>query len=343
MTQYKTRPAQVPARRTALKQGAAVLGMAALATNGLFLSGNARAQAAYPSRAVRFVIPFPPGTGTDATARIFAKAFSEYTGQSVVVENKPGGNGFIAVNEVLNSAAADGHTIFIGSNSTLATNAAVFKSIPYDPLRDFTPISFLIQGPCLVVVAKNSPFKTLQDLAEAAKKRPGELNYGSGSISYTLNTEWLNQLLGIKATAIPYKGANEALMAAISGEVDYAVVDGTSGTPQVVNDQVRALAYSGAQRSRLLPDIPTSAEAGIEGYLAYNWVAAAVSARTPPELSTTIQQIFQKLGSNQGLQQYYATQASSVALSGPDEMRKFQEEEIVRWKALMQKVGLEPQ
>lgn len=342
MTQYKIGRAESPARRTALKQGAAALGMAALATNGLLVPGSARAQVAYPSRAVRFVIPFPPGTGTDATARVFGKAFSEHTGQSVVVENKPGGNGFIAVNEVLNNAA-DGHTIFIGSNSTLATNAAVFKSIPYDPLRDFTPISFLIQGPCLVVVAKNSPFKTLEDLAEAARKRPGELNYGSGSISYTLNTEWLNQLLGIKATAIPYKGANEALMAAISGEVDYAVVDGTSGTPQVVNDQVRALAYSGTQRSRLLPDIPTSAEAGIEGYLAYNWVAAAVSAKTPPELATRIQQIFQELGSNEGLQQYYATQASSVALSGPDEMRKFQEEEIVRWKALMQKVGLEPQ
>jgi tripartite-type tricarboxylate transporter receptor subunit TctC len=342
MTQYKTRQPQLPARRTALRQGAAALGMAALATKGLFLPGNARAQAPYPSRAVRFVIPFPPGTGTDATARIFAKAFSEYTGQSVVVENKPGGNGFIAVNDVLNSPA-DGYTIFIGSNSTLATNAAVFKSIPYDPLRDFTPISFLIQGPCLVVVAKDSPFRTLEDLAAAAKKRPGELNYGSGSISYTLNTEWLNQLLGIKATSIPYKGANEALLAAISGEVDYAVVDGTSGTPQVASGQVRALAYSGAQRSRLLPDVPTSAEAGIDGYLAYNWVAAAVSSQTPPELAAAIQQIFQKLGGNEGLRQYYATQASSVALSGPDEMRKFQEEEIVRWKALMQKVGLEPQ
>ena len=342
MTQYKTRQIDLPARRTALKQGAAALGMAALATNGLLLPGNARAQAAYPSRAVRFVIPFPPGTGTDATARIFAKAFSEYTGQSVVVENKPGGNGFIAVNEVLKSAA-DGYTIFIGSNSTLATNAAVFKSIPYDPLRDFEPVSFLIQGPCLVVVAKNSPFKTLDDLAAAARQRPGELNYGSGSISYTLNTEWLNQLLGIKATAIPYKGANEALLAAISGEVDYAVVDGTSGTPQVVNDQVRALAYSGKQRSRLLPDVPTSAEAGIDGYLAYNWVAAAVSAQTPAGITTRIQQIFQELGNNQGLQQYYATQASSVALSGPEEMRRFQQEEVVRWKALMQQVGLEPQ
>lgn len=341
MTQYKTRQIE-PARRTVLRQGAAALGMAALAANGLFVSGNARAQAAYPTRAVRFVIPFPPGTGTDATARVFAKAFSEYTGQSVIVENKPGGNGFIAVNDVLNSAA-DGHTIFIGSNSTLSTNAAVFKSIPYDPLRDFTPISFLIQGACLVVVAKNSPFKTLEDLAEAAKKRPGELNYGSGSISYTLNTEWLNQLLGIKATAIPYKGANEALMAAISGEVDYAVVDGTSGTPQVISNQVRALAYSGTQRSRLLPDIPTSSEAGIDGYLAYNWVAAAVSSKTPPELATRIQEIFQKLGSNEGLQKYYANQASSVALTGPAEMRRFQEEEIVRWKELMQKVGLEPQ
>ncbi|WP_253207108.1 Bug family tripartite tricarboxylate transporter substrate binding protein [Verticiella alkaliphila] len=328
-------------RRSLLKHGTLALGMAALGSPGL-LSAAAPAAASYPTRAVRFVIPFPAGTGTDATARIFARAFSEATGQSVVVENKPGGNGFIAVQDVLNSAA-DGYTIFIGSNSTLATNAAVFKRIPYDPLKDFAPISFLIQGPCLVVVAKDSPFHSLQDLAAAAKARPGKLNYGSGSISYQLNTEWLNQLLGIKAEPIPYKGANEALLAAISGEVDYAVVDGTSGTPQVQSGQVRALVYSGDARSRLLPDVPASAQAGIDGYLAYNWVAAAVSARTPPEITARIQAIFQSLSSNAALRDYYASQASTVSLTGPEEMRRFQEEEIVRWRDLMQKVGLEPQ
>ncbi len=320
-----------------------LLGTAALSLGGGILpAAGAWAAEKYPSRPVRFVIPFPPGTGTDNAARMFAKAFTEKTGQQVVVENKPGGNGFIAVSAVLNSPS-DGYTVFIGSNSTLSTNAAVFKKIPYDPIKDFTPISVMIQGPCLVVVPKNSPFKTLQDLAAAAKQRPEALNYGSGSMSYTLNTEWLNQMLGIKATSIPYKGANEALLAAISGEVDYAVVDSTSGTPQVMSGQVRALVYSGETRSKSLPDVPTSAEAGVQGYLAYNWVAAAVASDTPPEIVAAVRGIFQGLANNAGLQKYYETQTSSLILSSPEKMSSYQKDEITRWTALMKQVGIQAQ
>ena len=180
----------------------ALLGSAGLAATQA--TGALAATEPFPSRPLKLVVPFPPGSGTDIAARHFARLLGEMSGQPTIVENKPGGNGFIAVQMVLN-APADGHTVLLGSNSTLATNAAAFRKLPYDPLVDLAPISLLVGAPVMLVVPPTSRYRTVADLVADARQRPGALNYGSGSISYTLYAEWMDQLAGIKATPIDRK------------------------------------------------------------------------------------------------------------------------------------------
>lgn len=327
----------IDASRRLLLVGAAALAIGTFPTAAAFA-----ATPKYPSRPIRFVVPFPPGSGTDTTARLFAKTIGELHGQAVMVDNRPGGNGFIGVQSALN-APADGYTIFIGSNSTLATNAATFKELPYDPIADFTPITLLTQGSCLIIVPADSPYKTLQDLVDDAQKRPGELNYASGSISYTLSTEWLNELANMRTTGIPYKGAGDAVNATLAGTVDFAVVDGSGGSPLVQAGSIRALAYTGSERSRLVPDIPTSAEVGLAEYLPYNWVAAAVSASTPPDVVESIKAMFREAASSPEIQEYYKHQSAQLIMSSPEKMREYQHDEIERWARLVKLVGLELQ
>ena len=298
--------------------------------------------APFPARSLRFVVPFPPGSGTDTTARIFAKVISEHSGQSVTVENKPGGNGFIGVQSVL-GAAADGYTVFIGSNSTLSTNAATFKKLPYDPLTDFAPLSLLSRGPCLVIVPSNSPFKTLRDLIAEAHKRPTALNYATGSVSYTLYTEWLNQLAGMKTTGVSYKGAGDAINVTMAGTVDFAVVDASGAIELVKGGRLRALAYTAPERTALLPEVPTSAEAGVPQFLAYNWVAAAVSSKTPPAIVQQLVALFLRAAQADEIKDYYARQSTTLLATSPAELRRYQNEEIDRWKKLVATTGLELQ
>ena len=296
----------------------------------------------FPSHSMRFIVPFPPGSGTDITARLFARTVGELSGQPVSVENKPGGNGFIAVNTALNSLP-DGHTVFIGSNSTLTTNAATFKQLPYDPLLDFTPITLITRGACLVIVPVQSPYRTLEQLVADARKRPGKLNYASGSMSYTLYSEWFNEMAKIKTSSINYKGAGDAVNAVMTGEVDFAVVDATGANELVKAGRVRALAYTATQRSIVLPDVPSAAEAGCPDFLAVNWVAAAVSAKTPRAAVRHLDALFAKAGQAPEIQAYYRKQGTELIMSTSAELRSYQRDEIARWKRLMAITGIELQ
>lgn len=296
----------------------------------------------FPSRPVRFVVPFPAGSSTDMTARIFAKKISDLTGQGVVVENKPGGNGFIAVQTVL-GAPADGYTVFIGGNSTLSTNAATFRKLPYDPLTDFAPITLLSRGPCVIVVPASSRYRTLKELVEDARKRPGVLNYGTGSVSYTLYSEWLNEQSHMKTTGVPYKGAGDAINGVMAANVDFAVVDATGAIELIKAGKLRALAYTAAQRSPLLPDVPSISEAGVPDFLAYIWVAAVVSAKTPAPIVQRLTELFAQAGASAEIKDYYKRLSVSLVLSTPSELHEYQKEEIARWKRLAATAKIELQ
>lgn len=330
-------PTPHPSHRRRLLLGAAA---GSLFSAALPLAAQAQARAeAFPARPLKFVVPFPPGSGADTTARMFAKKIGEFGGQPVSVENKPGGNGFIGVHAAL-SPPNDGYTVFIGSNSTLSTNAATFKSLPYNPLSDFAPISLISRGPCFIIVPPASPYRTLAELIADARKRPGALNYATGSMSYTLYSEWLNDLAKMRTTAINYKGAGDAINVVMSNTVDFAVVDASGAHELVKGGRLRALAFTAPERSPISPDVPSIVEAGLPEFLAVNWVAAAVSAKTPPAVVERLTALFQQAGQDQETKDYYRRQGSQLIMSEPAELRRYQVDEIERWKRLMAVTGL---
>jgi len=303
------------------------------------MGGVARAQE-FPSRPIKFIVPFPPGSGTDTEARHFAIKLSEITGQSVVVENRPGGNGFIAVRAVL-SAPADGYTVFIGSNSTLAVNAALFKALPYDPIKDFTPLTMMMRSPALLVVPGNSPYKTLAELVADAKAHPGKIDYGAGSAGYQLMAELFNVMADVKTNHIPFKGASEATAAVTSGTVAMSFVEVTSARELVKSGKVRALAVTSDKRVPSLPDVPTSAEAGLPGFTAYTWVAGMVSAKTPRDVADKLAQLMTRIENMPETRAFNDRLGIETLQGGPAELHEFQSKEIELWKRIAKQAKIE--
>jgi tripartite-type tricarboxylate transporter receptor subunit TctC len=294
----------------------------------------------FPNRAVKFVVPFPPGSGTDTSARYFGRKFTEMTGQPVVVENRPGANGFIAVQQVL-AAPADGYTVFVGSNSTLAVNVALFKKLPYNPQVDFAPLSMMMRAPAVVVVPASSPFRTLKDYVDAAKAQPGKLNHGGGSAGYQLMNEALNERAGIEVRNVPFKGASEALTAVAAGTVDVVFSDITAAAELVKSGKVRALAVASDRRASALPNVPHMGEAGMAGFGAYVWVGAMVSAKTPKAETDRLSTLFAQIERLPETREFYEKLGAETMNGGADEMRRFQASEIDMWKRLAVKAKVE--
>jgi tripartite-type tricarboxylate transporter receptor subunit TctC len=316
--------------------------LAALSIGGTALlvpAGPAFAQG-FPSKPIKFVVPFPPGSGTDTSARYFGKKLSELTGQPVVVENRPGANGFIAVRQVL-EAPADGYTVFVGSNSTLAVNVALFKKLPYDPQTDLAPLTMMMRAPTLVVVPAASPYKTLGELVGAARAQPGKLNYAAGSAGYQLMAESLNDSAKLDIRNIPFKGASEALTAVASSTVDMAFTDITAASELVKAGKLRALAVASDRRAPSLPDVPHMAEAGVPGFTAYVWVAAMVPARTPAAETAKLAALLTQVERLPETKEFYERLGAETMSGGPEEMRSFQASEIALWKRIAVKAKIE--
>lgn len=296
----------------------------------------------YPNHSVKFIVPFPPGSATDSSARYFGKKLSEMISQPVVIENKPGGNSFIAIQQVLN-APADGYTVFIGSNSPMAVNTAVFKSLPYDPVKDFKPLTMLTRVSNLFIVPENSSFNSVGELVAKAKESPNALNYCYGSAGYQLMSEHFNQSANIKTTGIPYKGASECVTAVMTRSVDFAILDITSAMELAKSGKVRALGISSEKRSPLLPNVPTLQEAGIKDYTAYAWVSAAVSAKTPPAEANTLAALMTKIAELPETKAFYENMGAETMRGGPEQMAAFQKSEITLWKRVANLAKIEQQ
>ena len=308
-----------------------------------FMVVAAQAQAQdFPSKPIKFIVPFPPGSGTDTSARYFAKKLSEMTGQPVVVDNKPGANGFIAVRSVL-SAPADGYTVFVGSISTLAVNTALFKALPYDPVADFAPLTMMMRAPALLIVPATSSYKSMADLIAAARAQPDRLDYGAGSAGYQLMAELFNESAKVQTHHVPYKGASEAITAVVSGTVQMAFADVTGSFELVKGGKLRALAVASERRLSALPGVPTAAEAGLPGFTAYIWVAAVVAAKTPKPEVDKLAALMSKIEALPETREFYERLGAEVMPSGPEEMRTFQNAEIQLWKRIAAKAKVEQQ
>jgi tripartite-type tricarboxylate transporter receptor subunit TctC len=237
-----------------------------------------------PSRPVRLVVPFAPGGQPDIVARSLAEPLSQALGQPVVVENRPGAGGNIAA-EAVARAAPDGHTLLVGTNGPLAVSPALYRDLPYDPLKDLAPVTLLGTSPNLIAVHPALGARTLAEVIRRARAEPGRLNFasvGKGSVSQ-LSMELLNSVAGIRTVHIPYSGGAPAVLALVAGDVQLLSLNPTALIPQVAAGKVAVVAQTSAKRSPLVPDVPTVAESGYPGFEADVWIAVMAPAATPPE------------------------------------------------------------
>ena len=313
----------------------ALRALAALGAIGFVNPGHAQGTdaASYPNRPLKFIIPFPPGSGAEVAARFVGTKITELTGQPVVIDPRGGGNGFIAVQAAL-SAPADGYTLFFGSNSTLATNVALFKKLPYDPLVDFVPVSLVIRSPIVLIVPANSPHKTLGALIDAAKKSPGKVTVGTGSAGYQLMGALFGERAGVDILNVPYKSSPDTVTAVISGQVDFGVVDVTSAMPLIKGGRARALAVASDKRLPGASDIPTSAEQGLAGFTTAPWNGLMAPAQVPRPIVDKLSDMLVKILALPETKDYFAQQNVELMGGGQAEMRAFQREEIERWKRI---------
>jgi tripartite-type tricarboxylate transporter receptor subunit TctC len=313
---------------------------AALAT--AFLANVPAHAQGFPSKPIKFVVPFGPGSGTDISARYFAKKLQDLAGQPVVVENKPGANGFLAVKQVL-SAPADGYTVFIGSNSTLAVNAALFKQLPYDPMKDLAPLTMMVRSPAMLAAAPGSEFSDLKGLIGHAKAHPGKVNFGAGSAGYQLMGELLNDMAGIQTVHVPFKGAGETVTALAGGTVDYAFAEVMAVRELARGGRVKVLAVASDKRIPTAPDVPTATEAGLPGFEAYTWVGAMVNSKTPAAEQARLAELFTEISKSDETRAFYESLGAIPMTGGPAQMHEFQKNEIALWKRIVKQAKVPQQ
>ena len=246
-----------------------------------FAVGHAAAQSDYPSHPVRIIVPSPPSGGTDIVARVLGQHFSNAFRQQFFVENRPGAGNVIGI-EAAARAAPDGYTLLV-SASTIALNSVLYKKVPYDPVRDFAPITLAATAPNILVVNPKLPLKTLADLIAAAKAQPGKLTYGTPGIGTSphLCMELFKSMAGVDLQHVPYKGTAAAVMDIIGGQIDVAFATALTAKPLIDAGRLRALAVSGPRRVEALPGVPPVAEAGVPGYEAMQWYGLLAPAGTP--------------------------------------------------------------
>ncbi|HWV10515.1 MAG TPA: tripartite tricarboxylate transporter substrate binding protein, partial [Pseudomonas sp.] len=296
----------------------------------------------YPSRPIRFVVPFGPGSGTDTSARYFARKLQDLTGQPVVVDNKPGANGFLAVRQVL-SAPADGYTVFIGSNSTLAVNVALFKQLPYDPTTDFAPLTMMMRSPAMLAVQPNAPYSDLKGLLAHAKSNPGKVNFGAGSAGYQLMGELLNDMGQVQTVHVPFKSAAEAITAVAAGTVDLTFAEVTAVQELAKGGKVKVLAVAADRRVGVAPEVPTASEAGLPGFEAYTWVGAMIASKTPAGETAKLAELFTAISKLDETRAFYERIGATPMTGGPAQMRDFQKNEIALWKRIVQQAKVPQQ
>ncbi|HSW06604.1 Bug family tripartite tricarboxylate transporter substrate binding protein [Aquabacterium sp.] len=314
---------------------------AALTCITLGLSMGAHAQA-YPSKPITFIVPFAAGSATDQLARALGQSITEQTKQAVVVENKAGASGMMAA-QAAARAGADGHTVLITTNTTQAANEHLYKKLPYDPVKDFAPVTGLGKGGQVLVVPAASPYKSVAELLAAARKSPGKLSFGSGSSSSRVAGEMLKQLSGTDILHVPYKSNPLAITDLLGGQIDLMITDTSTGVPQVKAGKLRALGYSTQKRSAQLPEVPTIDEAGVKGYDMGYWFAAYVPAGTPAPVVARLHDLLVAAVKSAPAKSFFDTAGSEAWTTTPDELAKFQAAEAQKWGKVIKAAGIDPE
>src|SRR5262252_1023749 len=267
-------------KRSLLMAGLAAL--AAIAAHPASAQGDAAAN--YPNRPIRLIVGFAAGGGNDLFARLIAQKLGEYLGQNVVVENKPGAGGRLAV-EFVKSQPADGYTVMVAASGQMAIAAAIYPKLVYHPTRDFIPLTMIASFPLILAGPANDTIKSVKDLVAYGKANPDKSNYATSSPAFTITTELFKLKTGMPGVAVPYKSSNEMMLSVAGGNTLFSIADGPPTMPLVQGGKIRALAVTGSERSSELPDVPSMAEAGYPEVNIGLWSGVFVSASTPPAIA----------------------------------------------------------
>jgi tripartite-type tricarboxylate transporter receptor subunit TctC len=310
---------------------------------GLALAPTLLRAQTFPEKPITFVVPFAAGSATDQIARAIGQAVAAETKQAVVVDNKGGASGFIA-SQLVAKAPADGYTVLITTNTTHAANEHLFKKIPYDPVKDFVPLTGLGKGGQIMVVSPAMPAKTVADFIAMAKKEPGKYSFGSGSSSSRMAGELLQQMADIKLLHVPYKSNPLAITDLLGGQIDMMITDTATGLPQVKAGKLKALGMSSAKRSPLVPDVLTMAESGVPGYEMGFWFAAYAPAGTPPAVVRRLNELLVRAARSDAARTgFYEASGTEIFTTTPEELGKFQAAESQKWGRIIKAAGISPE
>ena len=297
----------------------------------------------YPSKPIRFIVPFPPGGGNDIVGRIVAQKLAEGFGLSVVVDNRGGAGGTVGT-EMAAKAPADGHTMLV-NNISLAVNATLFPKLPYDTLKDLAPVTLVGRQPNIVVVNPSVPARSVRELLALAQAKPGQINYGSGGVGTAshLATELLKLMAKVDMVHVPYKGLGPALTDLMGGQIQLIISTLASALPQVRAGKLRALAVTTAKRSAFFPEIPSMDEAGVRGYEFSTWYGLLVPARTPRSIVDRLNQEMARVLGSAAVNDQFASQGLEAAHTSPQEFGVYLKSEVEKWAKVLKASGAKPE
>ncbi|MCG2591344.1 tripartite tricarboxylate transporter substrate binding protein [Ramlibacter sp. XY19] len=303
-----------------------------------FAASVALAQA-YPSKPIRLIVPFPAGGGTDIITRELANKMHG-SGYTFIVDNKPGTGGNIGVDTAAKSPA-DGYTLVMGQTSNLAINPSLYSKLPYDPVKDLSPVSLVASSPLVIVASANSPFQTLADVVKESKAHPGSVNYassGNGTVAH-LAAESFQKAAGIKLTHIPYKGASQGATDVISGQVQLYVSSIPTLIGHIKSGKMRAIAVTSLKRVDDLPQVPTIAESGYKGFEAVTWFGILAPANAPKDVVAKLNADINKALKDPELEKKLGAQGADIAGSTPDQFGKLIRDDMTRWGKIVKESG----
>ena len=306
----------------------------------LLVAGGAQAQPDYPAKPIRIVVPTSPGGGTDILARQIAQKLTERWGQQVVVDNRPGAGQMIGI-ELVAKAAPDGYTLVLTA-SPLALNTVLYKKVPYDPVRDFAPISQVAAMPNVLVTHPSLPARNIRELIALAKARPGQLVYASSGIGTGphLAMELLLSMVAVKMEHVPYKGTNPGMIDTMAGQVQVLMSTLLPPLPHIRTGRLRPLGMTGTKRVVSMPEVPTIAEAGVPGYEVIQWYGIVAPANTPREIITKLHGEISNILKSPEVREKLAADGAEPVGSTPEQFAAFIKSEIDKWGKVVKSAGI---
>jgi tripartite-type tricarboxylate transporter receptor subunit TctC len=323
-----------------MKRRQAITTIASMAALGV--APYVRAQGStYPNKPIKFIVPFTAGSGADSGSRVYGEMISKVLGQTIVVENRPGASGLIAI-QAVKSAPADGYTMFVGTNTPMCILPIMSKTLPYDPFKDFRPVHGFGIGVASFVVKGDSPHKTLPDLVAAIKREKRPLNIGNYSDGYMLIAAWLGLVAGVEVSHVPYKGGAQLQNDIMGGTLELGLNDLGGVITHIKEGRMRGLSVTGAQRDRLLPNIPTMLELGYPEFETYTFSSLFARAETPDDVTNKLADAVRTVMNSPEGKAYQATQPSLPMFMHTKELGDFQRKEYERFKKVAAAAGIQP-